>query len=78
MHDADARQHIERLVAFDHRDLDAGAPELDGRQHSGRPIADDHDIVHCKMLRAVPNPILLAGGSRISQSPYAWVREYSA
>src|SRR5262249_44398964 len=46
VHDADARQVVERLVALDHRNAMADAPEQDSGEHAGRPVADDHHIVH--------------------------------
>jgi hypothetical protein len=67
MHDADARQVVELGVALEHRDAMAGAAEQHRGEHSGRPVADDHHVMH------VPLP---ASGSGAHDK--AWSRKMPA
>ena len=46
MHDADAREIVEGLVTLDHCNAMAGAAKQGGGKHSGRPIADDQNVIH--------------------------------
>jgi len=43
--DADARQVVERGVAFEHRDTVTGAAKQHGREHAGRTETGDHDVI---------------------------------